>query len=203
VPDETSVTENDEPGDEHEFGRAVTSERPRPGDIIVNDPTLGQEPFVGQEESTPLETDEPEGGDIPAPVLWALKLHRHAQIIPHAHIREAFGTGDSAVYVIDDGHSHAALGRAVGVSPDGAEYVLAGRISLGDYERLREGRTNPVDAFNDAKELTLYGVDVEEGTLSSNLFEVSYYDSAADVPKEYLPPSKYRHFKEDLEITVD
>lgn len=204
----------DEPGDEDAgvWGDAVTptaGNPARPGDIVV-DPGVARlpAPIVGKDESTPLEEDEPEGVVPPCP-LWAMKERRHVQwhLLPshkrHERVRDGLGAGDEAVYVIDDGDRHVMLGRRVGAHADECEYCLIGRTTRQRYEDLRAGTVPLADAFADATELTLCGVAVAESVLSSNVFDVSRFESPADIPVEYWPGAPFLAFDEDLEITVD
>jgi hypothetical protein len=202
----------DPQGDEtHEWGEAVTQSslrRPQPGDIIISsDLATPPEPLVGSVESTPLEDDEPEGIIPPSP-LWAMKDRRHIQwhLLPaherHDRIRDRVGSGDEAVYVIDDGHHHATLGRRVGRSPDPCEYCLVGRVPLEYYQQLRRHEIPTTKAFDQAREIALCGVADEENVASSIVFDVSRYESIEDVPREYLPGAPFINFSEDLEITL-
>ncbi|HMD47283.1 MAG TPA: hypothetical protein VKG43_14040 [Acidimicrobiales bacterium] len=198
---------NHEGDDGEHHGEAVdvgAGEVLKPGDIIVGaGESIFPQPIVGSAESTRLEEDEPEGV-IPPGVLWAMKLHRHTQIFEHHHqrIRQAIGTGETVVYVMDDGPHHCAIGRLVGESPDSCQYALVGRIDHHRYQELEAGRVAPADAFDEASELVLCGTAIEEGILSSNLFDVTFYEDADDVPLEFLS-GPYRHFPADLEIDAD
>ena len=86
-------------------------------------------PVTAPENATPLEEDEPEGTIPPSP-LWAMKERRHEQLLHlfgHPHrIRVRIGSGDAAVYVIDDGPRHCMIGRRVGATADGCVYSLIG-----------------------------------------------------------------------------
>ncbi len=80
-------------------------------------------PVTAPENATPLEEDEPEGVIPPSP-LWAMKERRHEQLLHlfgHPHrIRVCVGSGDAAVYAIDDGTRHCMIGRRVGATPTAA-----------------------------------------------------------------------------------
>jgi hypothetical protein len=106
------------------------------------------------------------------------------------------------IYVIDDGRSHVMLGRVVATSPSGCAYSLIGRISKENYEQLAQNRAAPSDSFNSATEIVVCGVVTEEGTLSSNVFDVARYDSIADVPVEFRPGAPVMQLAEDLDITA-
>jgi len=193
------------------WGEEITpspSNRPTPGDIIRGSgPRAMAEPLVGKDESTPLDEDEPEG-IVPSSPLWAMKIQRHTQwhLLPsherHERFRDAIGSGDETIYVIDDGAHHVMLGRRVGERASGCEYSLVGRVPRERYEELKNGTVSPVDAFEGASGIALCGVAKEEGTLSSNVFDVARYESAGDVPPEYRSGSPFLEFSKDLEITT-
>jgi hypothetical protein len=207
------MSESDEhqPDEPHQWGEAVTASsgaRVEPGDIIIDpDLALSPEPVVGDDVSTPLEEDEPEGIIPPSP-LWAMKDRRHVQwhLLPshtrHERLRLALGTDDGTIYVIDDGHSHAMVGRRVGASPSGCQYALVGRITMETFEQLQQHTTPLTEAFSDAAEISLCGAVVEERILSSNIFDVARYDGIADVPPAYRPGAPFNQFPDDLEITA-
>lgn len=196
-------------GSEH-WGEAVVpsdTHPPEPGDLVVS-PVAGPEPepLVGSGLASPLGEDEPEGVIPPSP-LWAMKEHRHVQwrlpvVGDHERIREAVGEGADGIFLIDDGRHHAMVGRRVGGSVDGCEYSLVGRISAEWCDGLRRATVAPAAAFDDAAELALCGVVVDEPTASANVFDVAHYRRLDDVPEEYRPGAPYLRFPEDLEITV-
>jgi hypothetical protein len=198
-------------GEPNGWGEAVTptpSSPARPGDIVL-EPGVARlpEPLVGRDESTPLD-EEPEGVVPPCP-LWAMKDRRHIQwhLLPahdrHERVRDCVGSGDEAIYVIDDGRHHVMLGRRVGARDGECEYCLIGRAPRQRYEDLRRHTVRPPDAFADAAEIALCGVVVAESALSSNVFDVTRFDDAADIPLRYRPGAPFIAFEEDLEITVD
>jgi len=193
------------------WGEVVTTATatPQPGDLVVSGGLgIAQGPLVGAGDSTPLEEDEPEGVVPPSP-LWAMKMRRHVQwhLLPaherHDRIRDAVGTGDDTVYVIDDGRHHVMFGRRVGAVPGEVEYALVGRAGHDRYDALVAGSLAPRRAFDDATNLVLCGVAAEEDIVASNLFEVANYGSAADIPAEYLPGAPYIEFADDLDATAD
>jgi hypothetical protein len=194
----------------HEWGEAVPASagNPKPGDIII-DPTfsVAQEPLVGHDVSTPLEEDEPEH-TIPPGALWAMKERRHIQwhLLPaherHERIRECLESDNYTLYCIDDGRHHAVIGRSIGVSPSGCEYTLLGRITRQRYEELRDEVVLLVNCFDTATELRLCGVAIEEDIRSSNVFDVTVYDTVDDIPEDYRPGSPFQHFKQELSITA-
>jgi len=152
-----------------------------------------------------LAVDEPEHIIPPSP-LWAMKLHRHFQwshLLPHDQrhdrVRLAVGSGNDIVYLMDDGHHHRILGRHVGTTADGTGYSLVARITTAATEALVAGQSSPRQAILDGKGLALYGV-AEDGP-ASNVFIVTTYGEAADVPEEYLPPNPTLRFTEGLEVS--
>jgi hypothetical protein len=163
------------------------------------------EPLSEPEESTPLETNEPEGTIPPCP-LWAMKDRRHVQWsdlvgFPPQRIREAFAVGDDSVYVIDDGHHHVIVGRAVGTVLDGCHYALVGRAPLSMYEGFRDGQLSPAAAFNDAEDVVLCGIDIDEQDKASDIFVVDFYGDGSAVPPAYLPGRPAIEFAESLPIS--
>ena len=97
-------------------------------------------PVTAPVNATPLEEDEPEGVIPPSP-LWAMKERRHEQW-PHLfghpdRIRACIGSGDAAVYAIDDGKHHCMIGRRVGATTDGCVYSLVARIPRTPTDRWR------------------------------------------------------------------
>lgn len=157
-------------------------------------------PIYEPTESTPLAEDEPEGA-VPPGLLWALKDRRHFHLLPEHRganrIRACLGVGDNAVYAIDDGHTHCMIGRRVGSSPDGCLYCLVARIPLEEYHRLATGERLLNTVFADAHDVTLCGV-FEDDNKASNIFPVQHFAHVNDVPSEYLPPSPFITFSEDL-----
>lgn len=151
-------------------------------------------------DSTPLEEGESEG-PVPAALLWAMKDRRHLHLLPeHAgakQIRAALSVGDNAIFAIDDGHTHCMISRRVGSSPDGCTYCLVGRISLEDFRRFANGELALNDIFAGARDLELCGV-FENEQEASNVLSVRHFPHIEDVPREYLPPSPFIAFPEDL-----
>jgi hypothetical protein len=170
------------------------------------DMKTGREPLLGN-AANDLEKGEPEGAVPPSP-LWAMKFKRHIQwhLLPehdrHDQIRDRIGSGDDAVYVIDDGRHHVMLGRRVGVSFDGCEYALLGRAPRERYEELKEHRMPEADAFTDADELALCGEINAEDPKTATVIDIAGYERLEDVPEDFLPGKPYIHFTEDLEITA-
>jgi hypothetical protein len=191
-------------GDE-KWGESVegTSDvQAEPGDIVVG----AREPIVGSDVSTPLEEHESDGPVPPGP-LWAMKERRHIQwhLLPkgdrHEQLRDCVGFGDDAIYVIDDGRSHAMVSRRVGAVSAECEYCLIGRVHRDVADELHSGALPTGGAFDSAMELALCGVAIEENILSSNVFDVSRYESIADVPSEYRPGAPFLELTEVLEVT--
>lgn len=198
-------------GTEH-WGEAVAptpSDPAKPGDLVVDGGVVRlPEPMVGGGTSTPLAHADADGAIPPCP-LWAMTAHRHTQwhLLPahqrHQQLSDCIGQGDDAVYVIDDGHSHAMVGHRVGRRADECAYCLVARVPRQRYEDLRDHVVAPADAFTGATEITLCGVVTVESVLASNVFDVERYADAAKIPPEYLPGAPHISFAEDLEITAD
>ena len=164
----------------------------------------GREPLPEPHESTPFDTDEPEGTIPPAP-LWAMKDRRHVQWadlvgFPPTRIREALPVGDDAVYAIEDGHHHVIVGRVVGTVLDGCHYALVGRIPLSTYEGIRDGKVSPAAAFKDAEDVALCGIDIDQQDKASDIFVVDFYGHGSAVPAAYLPGRPAIEFAEALPI---
>jgi hypothetical protein len=156
-------------------------------------------PVTAPENATPLGEDEPEGVIPPSP-LWAMKERRHEQLLHlfgHPHrIRARVGEGDAAVYVIDDGTRHCMIGRRVGATLDGCVYSLVARVAKDTYESLAAGSIDGREAFLAATEAGLSGTVEDPGV--SNVFDVDFYQHPDEIPDEYLPPSPFLAFAEDL-----
>jgi hypothetical protein len=155
-------------------------------------------PVTAPENATPLEEDEPEGVVPPSP-LWAMKERRHEQWFHIGHperIRARVGSGDAAVYVIDDGSHHCMIGRRVGATADGCVYSLIGRVDRAAYQSLASGAIDGRQAFLDASEAGLSGTVEDPGV--SNVFDVDFYQHPDDIPAAYLPPAPFIQFAEDL-----
>ena len=164
------------------------------------------EPLPVPDRSSPLDEDEPEG-TIPSCPLWAMKDRRHVQWseivgFPPKRIREAFGHGDETVYLIDDGHHHVIVGRKVGTVRDGCQYALVGRTPLSVYEDLRGGRLQPSTSFDEARDVALCGVDVDESDKASDTFVVASYAAVGAVPSDYLPGRPLVELLEPLPISA-
>ena len=156
--------------------------------------------------SGPLDEGEADHAIPPNP-LWAMKVHRHFQwshLLPHDErhdrVRVAVGRGDDIAYLMDDGHHHRIVGRTVGRTRDGAGYALVARIPIAVSEELQAGRLSGADAFSSGRGLALYGI-VEDGP-ASNVFIVTTYRDADELPAEYLPPHPPIEFAQDLDPTV-
>ena len=158
----------------------------------------GTFPVTAPEDATPLEEHEPEG-TIPASPLWAMKERAHGGIHIFGHparIRARAGEGDAAVYAIDDGPHHCMLGRRVGATTDDCVYSLVARVDLATWQSLERGTIDGRQAFLAAHEAGLSGTVETNGV--SNVFDVDWYEQASDIPEDYLPPTAFRTFAEDL-----
>jgi hypothetical protein len=153
-------------------------------------------PVFVPKESTPLAEHE-DGDAIPAYALWAMKYRRHGRLLNRADeaIRERYGTGDHAVYVIEDGRNHYSVSRVVGSSPDGCRYCLVARISAESYEQLVDDEGLTDEIFVDADEICLCSVYQADEAIS-NVLLVEEFASVDDVPAEYLPPAPLLAFTE-------
>lgn len=142
-------------------------------------------------------TDANGEDEIPPAPLWAMRTRMHSlrRLEPgdEDRIHRRLGSGDEAVYVIDDGPDHCMVGRRVGHDPDGCVYCLVARISLDRYADLVDGDVDLSEAFSDARDISLCGVFEAEQT-ASNVILVQHYRRPRDVPDEYLPPSPFIEF---------
>jgi hypothetical protein len=174
-------------------------------------------PLSEPKTSTPLadadDADDGEGGDavgdsdvvgdrtaytVPNAALWAMKFHRHHVRHPAENaIRTALGTGDGAVYFIDDGLDRCMVGRIVGHSPDGCTYALVGNADVGTFWRFRDDGDPVTEAFSDCRPLHLCAV-YDGGVDTSNVVDVQRFRHSRDVPADYLPPSPPIEFEEPL-----
>ena len=150
----------------------------------------------------PLAEGETEGVIPPSP-LWAMKVCRHFQwshLLPHgeqaARIRQQFGTGDDALFAIEDGHHHCIIGRHLGATADGCSYALVARIGRDRYDALVAGSLTPAAAFAGGTGRAVYGV-VEDGP-GSNVMVIGTYGRADEIPADFLPPHPAIAFAEDL-----
>ena len=129
--------------------RASSSPGPTASSTSSRRPQATTFPVTAPENATPLEEEEPEGVIPPSP-LWAMKDRRHEQWFHLGHperIRACVGTGDAAVYAIDDGSHHCMIGRRVGATVDGCVYSLVARVPKATYESLGAGRHRRREAF--------------------------------------------------------
>ena len=156
-------------------------------------------PVTAPTDATPLDEDEPENIVPPSP-LWAMKERRHEQLFHlfghPERVRQSLGSGDAAVYVIDDGKRHRMIGRRVGATHDQCVYSLIGRITAETHQSLVAGAIDGAQAFHQASEVALVGTAEDPGV--SNIFDVEHYQSPDEVPAEYLPPSAFITFTQDL-----
>jgi hypothetical protein len=199
------VANADQPADGREAGATTPPDDPQfqsreDGQLHFLAETAGSTfPVTAPTDATPLEEGEPEGVVPPSP-LWAMKERRHEQwlhLFGHPdRIRACVGTGDAAVYVIDDGKHHCMIGRRVGATLDGCIYSLVARIGKETYNALSSGSIDGRDAFLASTEAGLSGTVEVPGV--SNIFDVDYFPDAAEIPAEYLPPAPFIEFAKDL-----
>ncbi len=156
-------------------------------------------PVTAPSDATPLEEHEPEGIIPPSP-LWAMKDRRRGRLFhPFGHperIRARIGSGEDAVYVIDDGPHHCMLARNVGEAPDECVYSLVIRIELATYHSLVAGAIDAHAAFLRGTDAGLSGTVENPGT--ANVFDVDFYETGADIPERYLPPAPFIEFGDEL-----
>jgi hypothetical protein len=199
-----------ETNEESSWPSAVTpgdGHRPKPGDIVI-EPNLAfaPEPLVGDAVDNALAEDESET-TIPEGPLLAMKDHRHTQwhLLAsherHERVRESIAVGGDVLYVIDDGRTHAMLGRIIGTSPS-CTYSLVGRVTREDLASIKVGQVPFAEAFATAEELALVGMANVDAVASTNVFDVAYFDSPGEVPQTYLPGEPALIFNGDLEITA-
>jgi hypothetical protein len=68
---------------------------------------------------------------------------------------------------------------------------------MDEYEDLKNGAARIAEAFSPAHDISLCGVYEDEERISDVIL-VQHYRHARDVPTEYLPPSPFIEFTEDL-----
>ncbi len=125
---------------------------------------------------------QPAVGDEGAAPRWGAPLRA-----PGPDPRPCGLGGDAVVYAIDDGAHHAMIGRRVGATADGCTYSLVARVDRATWEALEAGRIDGRQAFLTSADAGLSGTVDGDGL--ANVFDVDWYDSPADIPEEYLPPS--------------
>jgi hypothetical protein len=154
-------------------------------------------PLVRPTKSTPLEDDQPDGA-IPAAPLWAMKYRRHFRFSRRAddEVRVCLGTGDGAIYAIDDGRKRMMISRQVGTSPDGCQYCLVGTLTISAYEQYTLGGASLDEMFTDGSDLALCAV-FDAGGDVSNVSLVEDFGTVDDVPEDYLPPHAPIVFEEN------
>jgi hypothetical protein len=154
----------------------------------------GPTPVFVPKTSTPLESDDSEGA-MPTFALWTMKYLQHGHLFGKAEsvLRESYGDGDHAVYVMDDGRKHCLISRLVGTDPEGCVYPLVGQITIAAYERLVDDHSLTDRIFEEAEHLCLCAV-FEAREAVSNVSVVRRFASVHEVPPEYLPPGPALHF---------
>ena len=89
------------------------------------------------------------------------------------------------------------IGRhRVGATLDGCVYSLVARVTKDTYESLAAGSIDGRQAFLSSSEAGLSGTVETPGV--SNIFDVDYYQHSDEIPDEYLPPSPFLEFAQDL-----
>lgn len=183
--DENSSDPRDDPDFISEDGvtgpRSMRRGMYSPGWLGIPDPV-----FVPK-QSTPL-ADDRDRGSLPRYALWSMKYLRRSHLFSRSEmeIRESFGQGLDAVYVMDDGRKHCLISRKVGSDADGSIYCLVAQIPVSAYEQLVHGAP-PAGVFAHAETFSLCSVFDGEDAVS-NVTVVESYRNASDVPSEYMPP---------------
>jgi hypothetical protein len=138
-------------------------------------------------QSTPL-ADENDEGSLPHYALWSMKYLRGSHFFGHSEtrIRDTFGQGSDAVYVMDDGRKRCLISRKVGSGSDGSIYCLVAQVPVSAYEQLVDGAPS-ASVFANAEGFSLCSVFAAEDAVS-NVTVVESYRTAAEVPSDYLPP---------------
>jgi hypothetical protein len=106
-----------------------------------------------------------------------------------------FGSGDTALYALDDGPGRLMIGRAVGQDDDNCVYCLVGATSSSLLDALDGGEVRLTEAFDDAGDLTL--CSVFEADEVDNVVLVQHYEGIEDVPDEYRPGRPFLQFTDD------
>ncbi len=136
---------------------------------------------------------------IDSAVLEAMRTRRHsfsaAASDDAGPTEDRLGSGDAAVYVLDDGSDHFMIGRAVGEDGDGCIYCLVARITLDRLSELQEGGAPSETAFTGSRVLSLSSVFVDDR--APNVVMIQHYDRIEDVPSEYRPPSPFLLFTDE------
>ena len=111
------------------------------------------------------------------------RAHGGIHLFGHpARIRACVGTGDAAVYAIDDGPHHCMIGRRVGATTDGCVYSLVARVDLATWQALESGAIDgPGQAFLAAHDAGLSGTVETDGV--SNVFDVDWYEYPEEIPE--------------------
>jgi hypothetical protein len=157
----------------------------------VDTPIISSQQDESRDKSTSLEKG-PSDTTIPKAALRAMEDRRHSTVHPERQLRRLLGSGDSMLYVIDDGLEHFMIARVVGKDADGAVYCLVARISHGRFQELESGTASLESSFAEARDIELTSV-FDSGS-ASNVVNVEHYRRAEDVPAEYLPPSPFQQF---------
>jgi hypothetical protein len=182
--DEPDTRHEPEPGDDPDF---ISEEGAVGGavlDMAYSSRWGSPVPVFVPKSSTPLEERDDESV-IPPFALWAMKYKRHGHLFSRAEveIRERYGSGDHAVYVIDDGRKHC----MVGTSSDGCTYCFVAQITVATYEELLNDGDAVDDVFANSREPALVVVyEAEEAV--SNVSLVRTFAGIDEVPVAYLPP---------------
>ena len=154
-------------------------------------------PVFKPNRSTALEEDDPDPA-IPQPAIWVMKYRRGFSLRHRDddRLRQHLGTGQSTVYIIDDGDSHVMVCRQVGVDQDSVQYFLVGRMTLEAYGDYVAGREAVDDIFSGASDLALCSAYAALDAVS-NVALIDRYKRLGEVPDDYLPSSPLIRFTTD------
>lgn len=188
-----------DPEDDPDFISSDGPSRPTAGAWLAPAGAYGApNPVFSPTRSLRLEEDTDQ--NIPHAALWSMKYHRHVHLLDRTEvpIRHCFGSGDDAVYVIDDGRKHCVVSHLVGASPDGCTYCLVAQVTVEAYERVLNHEARADDLFAGARDFAMCSVfEAEVEDAPSNVTLTERYATLADVPPEYLAPNPFIEFVDD------
>lgn len=156
------------------------------------------QPTWAPTRSTPLDDGEA-AHIIPKLLLWGMKDHCRTRFGHHgdALTEHRYGTGDSALYILDGGAKLVTIGRVVGSSPDGATYCLIGELDREHASTLDAGGRSPKDVLGFGKNYVLCAV-YDGGPGASNIADVQRFSTLNEIPPSYLPPHPFIRFTDTI-----
>ncbi len=176
----------------------------------LDEPPEAEPPVAGNPAAAGDENDE---SLVASHVELAMKILQHHQVRADPdqqdHHLHCFGSGDAALYAIEDGVKRLIIGRGVGRDGEGCIYCLVGTSSPALLATLNAGEVAPTEAFDDAAELTLCSVfQADHAPLRhfrltalnrpvSNVVLVRHYKRIRDVPVEYRPGQPFLQFTDE------